>query len=73
MEMKSVGKHMGSSEAGGNVQLSHQEAKIISPCNSANSIVILRNVMSSFVIKITGCALNMQHMMKFCHQGFFCW
>lgn len=67
METKSVGKHVGSSEAGRNEQLSHQEARIISPCNSASSIVILGNVMSLFVIKSTGCALNMQHMMKFSH------
>lgn len=57
METKSVGNHVGSS--GGNVQLSHQEVDIISPCNSANSIVILGNVMSAFVIKNTGYALNM--------------
>lgn len=68
MKTKSVGKHVGSSEAGGDVQLSHQEAKTISPCNSANSIVILGDVVSSSVIKITGPALSMQHVMKFSHQ-----
>lgn len=75
MKTKSVGTHVGSSEAGRNVELSHQEVNTPSPCNCDNSIVILGNVMSSFVIKTTGCAFNMQYMTKFPHQlevFFFC-
>jgi len=70
MKPKSAGKHVGSSEAGGNVELSHQEVNKISPCNCDNLVVILGNVMSLFVIKTTGCAFNMQYMMKF-PIGFF--
>lgn len=71
MGTKSVGKNMGSSQAGGNVQLSHQEAKIISPCNPANSVVILGNVMSSFVIKIT-CSQYARHDEVLPSGSFFC-
>lgn len=59
MKTKSAGKHVGSSEADGNVKLSPQEVNMISPCNCDHSVVILGNVMSSFIIKTTGSAFNM--------------
>lgn len=73
MQTKSVGTHVGSSEAGRNVELSHQEVNTTSPCNCDNSIVILGNVNVTICHKTTGCAFNMQYMMKFPHQlgGFF--
>lgn len=53
------------------MELSHREVNTISPCNCDNSIVILGNIMSSFVIRTTGCAFSLQYVMKFPHQPLF--
>lgn len=38
--MKLVGKKAGSPEGGENMQLSHQEPNVMSPCNCENSVVV---------------------------------